>query len=110
MSESRDALVLVLRHKARKPREQARVEARVATRSCCNKFLVSAGSAETHDCPGTAKRRGLCSACASAFDRKLKSLQGQEAIDYEEQAIASGLLLRGQEVREINQLSKLRIG
>ena len=110
MSSPRETLVLVLSRKVRSRKDQARVEARVAADLCTNKFLVVVGSSETRDCPGTRKkRRGLCSACASAFDREKASMSEQAAADMEQQMVTAGLMLREQEIRELKQTNCMRI-
>lgn len=110
MSSPRETLVLVLSRKVRSRKDQARVEARVAADLCTNKFLVAVGSSETRDCPGTGrKRRGLCPACASAFDRSTRSMTEQQAADHEAEMVLAGLMLREQEIRELKQTNCMRI-
>jgi hypothetical protein len=100
--------VFVFTRKERRAKDQTRVEQRFATGLCLNKFLVSPGSSETVDCNRPAKRNGNCVACATALDRRLKSLDMQSAIEQKEELIRLGLTLRNQECRQLKQTNVMK--
>jgi hypothetical protein len=106
---SQQQTVFVFTRKDRKPRDQTRVEQRFAKGLCLNKFLIAPGSTETVDCNRPATRNGNCIACATALDRKCKSLDMQSAIEHKEELIRLGLTLRNQECRQLKQTNVMKI-
>lgn len=106
---SQQQTVFVFTRKERRAKDQARVEQRFAKGLCLNKFLVTPGSTESVDCDRPAKRNGNCIACATARDRKLKSLDMQSANNELEEMIRLGLTLRNQECRALKQTNVMKI-
>jgi hypothetical protein len=106
---SQQQTVFVFTRKERRAKDQSRVEQRFAAGLCLNKFLVAPGSSETVDCNRPHKRNGNCIACATALDRKKKSLDMQSAIELEEEMIRLGLTLRNQECRQLKQTNLMKI-
>lgn len=106
---SQQQTVFVFTQKERRAKDQARVEQRFAKGLCLNKFLIAPGSTETVDCNRPAKRNGNCVACATALDRKCKSLDMQSAIEHREEQIRLGLTLRNQECRQLRQTNVMKI-
>lgn len=108
MTNSREALVVVLSRRSRSRSEQKRVEQRYADGKCLmqkkSTLDVLVDCEANTIIQGTNKRvapRGVCSACYQGFLDYLKTLPADEAVRAEQEAIARGWILGLQEQRAL---------
>jgi hypothetical protein len=92
----------------RKKLDQERVLARFAAGLCLSQRHLNPGSKEIIDCPKPGKRRGVCDACYSTFERTAKSLTPEKAKAYVRAMIVRGLILNEQERRRLRETNLLR--
>jgi hypothetical protein len=98
MSHSREHLIMVLRAE-RSSKKQRHVEERIQSGKCLG--TTRDGS----ECESTATRRGLCSKCHQAMQRRMNGLDAEKKAAYEARLISAGVLLADREVLRIKDRS-----